>query len=91
MIGGFDARSLRGLYFYFLKGVVRMYTRRLTDNETYVHDNDVRSIAIGTGINVVGLYDYLHSVPDMCRYCSNHPSNGGSGICHCTLGTPKIT
>ena len=27
---------------------------------------------------------------DPCRFCSNHPSNGGSGICHCTLGTPVI-
>ena len=24
-------------------------------------------------------------VPDCCIGCSNHPSNGGSGICHCTL------
>ena len=30
-------------------------------------------------------------IPEACRNCSNHPSNGGSGICHCTLGTPKIT
>lgn len=30
-------------------------------------------------------------VPDACRNCSNHPSNGGSGICFCTLGTPKVT
>lgn len=28
-------------------------------------------------------------VPDCCRYCSNHPSNGGSGICHCIL--PYLT
>jgi hypothetical protein len=21
-----------------------------------------------------------------CKYCSNNPSNGGSGICHCILG-----
>lgn len=27
------------------------------------------------------------AVPPNCRYCSNHPSNGGSGICHCILGT----
>lgn len=26
-----------------------------------------------------------------CIYCPNNPKNGGSGICHCTLGTPKIT
>lgn len=25
-------------------------------------------------------------VPDACKFCSNHPSNGGSGICNCTLG-----
>ncbi len=25
-----------------------------------------------------------------CRFCSNHPSNGGSGICHCILGSPTI-
>ena len=30
-------------------------------------------------------------IPEACRNCSNHPSNGGSGICLCTLGTPKIT
>lgn len=26
-----------------------------------------------------------------CVNCSNNPKNGGSGICHCTLGQPKIT
>lgn len=26
-----------------------------------------------------------------CDHCSNNPKNGGSGICMCTLGTPKIT
>lgn len=24
-------------------------------------------------------------VPECCRGCSNHPSNGGSGVCMCTL------
>ena len=24
-------------------------------------------------------------IPDPCRNCSNHPSNGGPGICHCTV------
>ena len=28
---------------------------------------------------------------DSCRHCSNNPINGGSGICHCILGQPKIT
>ena len=26
------------------------------------------------------------NVPESCKYCSNHPSNGGSGICHCISG-----
>lgn len=25
-------------------------------------------------------------IPPACRNCPNHPSNGGSGICFCTLG-----
>lgn len=28
--------------------------------------------------------------PNACKTCPNHPKNGGCGICHCTLGTPKI-
>jgi len=23
-------------------------------------------------------------IPSCCKHCSNHPSNGGSGICNCT-------
>ena len=30
-------------------------------------------------------------VPESCKYCPNHPSNGGSGICNCTLGQAPIT
>ena len=42
----------------------------------------------------------IHCQPDQsfmpfnslaCQNCSNNPANGGSGICHCTLGLPKIT
>lgn len=31
------------------------------------------------------------TIPLACRECSNHPSNGSSGICHCTLGGYTIT
>lgn len=31
------------------------------------------------------------NIPESCRHCSNHPINGGSGICWCTLGTQTIT
>ena len=27
-------------------------------------------------------------IPEPCKACPNHPSNGGSGICNCTLGSP---
>lgn len=30
------------------------------------------------------------NVPSSCRLCSNHPLNGGSGICFCVLGVPEI-
>lgn len=29
----------------------------------------------------------ISEIPEGCRGCSNHPSNGGSGICHCTIGS----
>ena len=28
----------------------------------------------------------VDNIPAPCRSCSNHPSNGGSGVCHCILG-----
>ena len=31
------------------------------------------------------------NTPDPCRNCANHPSNGGTGICHCILGDIKVT
>lgn len=33
----------------------------------------------------------LKEIPDACKNCSTHPSNGGSGICNCILGLSKIT
>ena len=32
-----------------------------------------------------------NNVPSPCANCPNHPQNGGSGICHCILGSPIIT
>ena len=29
--------------------------------------------------------NYDLETDDPCFGCSNHPSNGGSGVCHCTL------
>lgn len=32
----------------------------------------------------------INNVSSPCEKCSNNPRNGGSGICHCILGTPTI-
>ena len=29
-------------------------------------------------------------IPQACKNCPKHPSNGGDGICHCTLGTQPV-
>ena len=34
---------------------------------------------------------WTNYIPEACRSCSNHPANGGSGICNCTLGSPSVT
>ena len=31
------------------------------------------------------------NIPEPCRNCSGHPSNGGTGVCFGTLGSPTIT
>ena len=31
-----------------------------------------------------------YNIPPSCVSCPNHPSNGGSGICNCTLGQSSI-
>lgn len=51
------------------------------DTQSY---NDGTFTPIFTNINV----DTQFSNP--CLMCKNHPSNGGSGICHCTLNIKPI-
>ena len=35
-------------------------------------------------------YDPIYNSYNPCKKCPQHPSNGGSGICHCTLGNSGI-
>ena len=35
-------------------------------------------------------YTTCDNIPEACKNCSNHPSNGGSGICHCILGQRPV-
>lgn len=32
----------------------------------------------------------LTYTPDACKACPNHPSNGGSGVCNCIMGTQQF-
>ena len=34
---------------------------------------------------------FTNTIPMACRTCPKHPSNGGDGICHCTLGSQGTT
>ena len=43
----------------------------------------IDKISKPTGFN---FYDYSETEQSPCDCCSNNPKNGGSGICHCTLG-----
>ena len=38
----------------------------------------------------VSLKGFADSVPPACANCPKHPSNGGDGICHCTLGSMVV-
>ena len=40
--------------------------------------------------NIVPVTD-IDNIPPACKHCPNHPSNGGSGICHCILGLQQVT
>ena len=33
----------------------------------------------------------IFPIPEACQNCPNHPSNGGTGICNCTLGLQSVT
>ena len=41
----------------------------------------VRDIPVMQGQPLTG-----NTIPEVCKGCSNHPSNGGSGNCNCILG-----
>lgn len=38
-------------------------------------------------LKIIQTFDSGVQNPSPCDACSNSPKNGGSGICHCTLGT----
>ena len=61
--------------------------RDMTPKESKDYSENISRIYNPTGTNI---WNFMN-IPPACRNCSNHPVNGGSGICHCTLGLPKVT
>ena len=61
--------------------------RDMTPEESKACRESISKISNPTGVN---FYD-LMGIPPACRNCGNHPVNGGSGICHCTLGIMQVT
>lgn len=61
--------------------------RDMTPEESKSVSDYMSSISKPTGVNIFDLMN----IPPACRNCGNHPTNGGSGICHCILGTTQVT
>lgn len=38
----------------------------------------------------INSYGNIDDIPESCKHCATHPSNGGDGICWCVLGTKTI-
>jgi len=57
---------------------------------THVTREEIRKIPYPTTLDLVDAV-HVDNIPNPCRNCSNHPSNGGSGVCLCTLGSQTVT
>ena len=41
----------------------------------------------GEYVSAASNFEHPESISNSCQHCSNNKNNGGSGICHCTLGS----
>ena len=64
------------------------YHRVTIDKATIKKENQE---AIDSFLKSIKWVENFDNIPEACRYCPTHPSNGGTGFCHCILGQPKIT
>ena len=57
---------------------------------------EIRQIEIAPCIEPLPDLDWIStisndSIPECCKPCPNHPSNGGSGVCNCVLPYMSLT
>jgi len=66
------------------------------DNKIFVREEKEFWQKFTTSVEkIYNTRDYIpdtnfNNIPPACRYCSNHPNNGGSGVCHCIMGSQII-
>lgn len=51
-----------------------------------ITDTQTQFNKVDTNVNVE-IPSLNFDIPNACKHCPNHPSNGGSGICNCILGS----
>lgn len=66
---------------------------RLLEPVSHTKENAIAEAIINsintTKVTINGIDD--PNVPIACRFCRQHPLNGGTGICHCTIGVQPLT
>ena len=62
----------------------RMPKVKLDDKDSPLPDYDITKAWSGVDYDIE---KYQMLTNNACKYCSNNPENGGSGICNCTLGS----
>lgn len=60
---------------------IEEYSNKLSEGLEEYNDNLIKH----------DLFKDFEIEPSACKNCSNNPKNGGSGICHCTLGQIQFT
>ena len=69
--------------FNIIEKVIREETAKMTEI--------IREAIVQKSYTPIASSDlWTNSIPEPCKTCSNHPSNGGSGVCHCTLGIRTV-
>ena len=68
------------------------YDLNFTNSDHAINDSNGELSRLNSSGNAFANSNYdLNFTNSACANCSNNPKNGGSGICLCTLGGPKIT
>ncbi len=60
------------------------YSKDVLGLEFYVDENEKPD-------TVEDIFGDMFFQSEACKHCGNNPKNGGSGVCMCILGTPKVT